>query len=124
MTILGHLPYIIQAILAFIIGTLAIIQVFKIKPYNRIVGLSAVIYSYGIALIAFLASLQFDGKVILLLIKWVHFILILGFISGIYVSYKLGPEEQRDKWKQFLKESVLVTAIVVILVLLINFLAE
>lgn len=124
MTALGHLPYIVQAILAIIIGTLLFIQVFKLKPYNRIAVISTVIYSYGIAVIAYVAHLQFNEKTILLLIKWVHVVFLIGLILGIYISYNLGPEEQKEKWRKFLKEFVVLITIVAAIVSLIIFLAD
>ena len=104
MTILGHLPYIIQAILAFIIGTLFFIQVFKVNTYNRLGVSSAVIYMYGVSVTVLLAHYELDGSIIILMLKWIHVISLTLFIFGIIVSYRFGPKEQKIKWHKTLKE--------------------
>lgn len=124
MTLLGHLPFNLQALAAFISGTIAFIYVFRVKSYNRVILMSFVLYGYGNAIIALLAYYQTIGSLIILLFKWLHILFFIGIILGIFISYKLGPEEQKGKVLELLKGLAIIFFVGIIGVSILIFIGE
>ena len=124
MTLLGHLSFNLQALVAFISGTIAFIYVFRVKSYNRVILMSFVLYGYGNAIIALWAYFHMNALLIIPLLKWIHILFFIGIILGIFISYKLGPEEQKGKVLELLKGLAIIFFVGIIGVSILIFIGE